>query len=60
MKRIVQHAVIRVITPQVVEYTCDFCGKVCGTRENPKTTGGEGHFCKKADCWSQSLWWAPS
>lgn len=53
MREIIQHAVIRVTQPQIVRYTCDFCGKVCGTRENPKKTwyrtgtGEESHYCKK-------------
>lgn len=55
MRRIVQHAIIKVIQPQIVEYTCDECGKVCGTRGNPKETwygtgpngGRESHYCKK-------------
>lgn len=64
-RRIVQHAVIKVIQPQIVEYTCDdpSCGKVCGTRENPKETwygtgpngGRVSHYCKKT-C---SPWTAP-
>jgi hypothetical protein len=37
-KEIIQHAIIRVVQRPVVRYTCDRCGKVCGTRENPKTT----------------------
>lgn len=54
-RRIVQHAIIKVVQPQIVEYTCDECGKVCGTRANPKETwtgmgreaGRESHYCKK-------------
>lgn len=38
MRVVVQKAVIKVITPQVVHYMCDFCGVRCGTRENPKQT----------------------
>lgn len=51
MRRIVQPAVIKVIQKQVVEYTCDKCGAVCGTRANPKQTwhgsNGAHHYCKK-------------
>ena len=52
VKEIVQHAIIRVIRPQIVRYTCDFCGQICGTRDNPKKTwyvagGGEKHYCMK-------------
>ena len=52
MKRIVQHAKIVTIQRQIVEYICDRCGKVCGTRENPKQTryasgSQEMHYCKK-------------
>jgi hypothetical protein len=51
VREIVQHAVIKVVQPQVIRYTCDFCGKVCGTRDNPKRTwykmGGESHYCKR-------------
>jgi len=51
-REVVQHAIIKVIQPQIVRYTCDRCGKVCGTRGNPKSTwhqmrtgGGENHYC---------------
>lgn len=53
MREIIQHAVIKVIKPQIVKYTCDFCHAVCGTRENPKSTwytagtGQEKHYCKR-------------
>lgn len=51
-REIIQHAVIRVVQRQIVRYTCDFCGQVCGTRANPKSTwyyagGGESHYCMK-------------
>jgi hypothetical protein len=56
----VQHAIIHVVQPQIVEYICDHCGRVCGTRENPKSTwyqvntvkqtGKDTHYCKKTDC----------
>ena len=60
MRKIVQKAVIKVITPEIVHYVCDFCGKRCGTRENPKQTwyrtspGHSMHYCKKTDCHSRS------
>lgn len=48
-KKIVQRAIIKVIQPQIVQYTCDRCGKVCGTKENRKTTwyssDREIHYC---------------
>jgi len=53
-KRIVQSAVIKVIQRQVAEYACDFCGKACGTRRNPKRTyyvmgsGEQQHYCLRA------------
>lgn len=59
VKRIVQHAVIRVVQRQVAEYTCDRCGAVCGTRQNPKSTwhvagtGQEAHYCLRT-CQPQS------
>jgi hypothetical protein len=54
VRTVVQKAVIQVITPQIVRYTCDFCGAVCGTRANPKETwhgsGRTWHYCKKTQC----------
>lgn len=51
MRKIVQHAIIKVVQPQIVRYTCDRCGKVCGTRENRKTTwvgaGPDAHYCER-------------
>lgn len=60
MRVIVQKAIIKVIQPQVVQYICDFCGQVCGTRENPKATwygpgDKETHYCKKTDCKEKQL-----
>jgi hypothetical protein len=52
-REIVQHAVIKVVRRQVVRYTCDFCFKVCGTRQNPKrtwyrpSTRTEMHYCMR-------------
>lgn len=50
-REIVQRAIIKVIQPQIVRYTCDRCGQVCGTRENRKKTwygsGVEFHYCEK-------------
>jgi hypothetical protein len=52
-REIIQHAVIAVIQPQVVRYTCDFCHRICGTRGNPKSTwyvAGTSevqHYCKR-------------
>jgi hypothetical protein len=54
VRTVVRKAVIQVITPQIVQYTCDFCSAVCGTRANPKETwtggGRTWHYCKKAGC----------
>lgn len=51
MRRVIQPAVIKIVQRQVVEYTCDKCGRVCGTKANPKTTwyrnGRESHRCKR-------------
>lgn len=51
MRRVVQKAIIQVVQRQIVEYTCDDCGSVCGTRANPKETwygrNGDKHYCKK-------------
>lgn len=38
MREIIQHAILKVVQPQIVRFTCDFCHSVCGTRENPKKT----------------------
>jgi len=51
-RMIVQHAIIKVVQPQIVRYTCDRCGAVCGTRENRKTTwvgagGPDLHYCMR-------------
>lgn len=50
-REIIQRAIIKVVQPQIVRYTCDRCGKVCGTRENRKTTwvglGPDRHYCEK-------------
>lgn len=63
MRVVVQKAVIKVVTPEIVHYVCDFCGERCGTRENPKQTwypiGQLGaskpkHYCKKTDCHGKS------
>lgn len=63
MRVVVQKAVIKVVTPEIVHYICDFCGERCGTRENPKNTwyrvgnaepGRSMHYCKKTDCHSKS------
>lgn len=55
MRRVVQTAIIKVVRPQVVEYTCDWCGEVCGTRANPKQTWtssgrADRHYCKRSQC----------
>ena len=52
MKIIKQKAIFKVVRPQIVEYICDKCGKVTGTRDNPKQTisvtdSGDCHYCKK-------------
>ena len=52
MRVIIQSRVVQVIQPEIVEYICDDCGAVCGTKENPKeeyfksTLGRNIHFCK--------------
>jgi len=58
MRVVTQKKIIRVIQPEVVEYRCDWCGKQCGTRANPKETwykSGERkatarHYCKWRGC----------
>lgn len=54
MKTIIQKAIVKVIQPQIVQYNCDECGDICGTRENPKETwygqGHESHYCKRKGC----------
>jgi hypothetical protein len=58
MRTVVQKAVIRVITREIIRFNCDYCGAVCGTRENYKqTVYGQGtvyHYCKKKGCWGAS------
>lgn len=53
---IVQRRVIIEILPEVIEFRCDHCDKVCGTMTNNKSTinipgGGKLYFCKKTYCW---------
>lgn len=58
MRVIIQKAIVKVIQPQKVEYYCDNCGNLCGTRENPKTTvytnGNQKHWCKKTCEWQET------
>ena len=58
MRRVVQTAIIKVVRPQIVEYICDWCGKVCGTRANPKETWtgsnrADTHWCMRTNCRDQ-------
>jgi hypothetical protein len=61
MRRVVQKAKLVTVQRQIVEYTCDFCGAVCGTRQNPKltlTTGSsqdDKHYCKRPNHWYASM-----
>ena len=49
MKKIIQKQIVKIIQPEIVEYTCDLCGEICGTDDNPKSTwnirGETKHFC---------------
>jgi hypothetical protein len=55
MRKVVQKAIVKVIVPEIVEYTCDYCHGMTGTRNNPMETwygsgdrsGQTFHYCKK-------------
>jgi hypothetical protein len=50
-RAVIRKAVYQRISKAIVEYTCETCGKVCGTRENPKETwyarGDSKYYCKR-------------
>jgi hypothetical protein len=64
-RKVIQKAIYQVIQPAVYQYTCDSCGKVCGTKDNPKQTlygrGSKSYYCKRTcspfGCRGQS--WSP-
>lgn len=51
MRIVVQKRIVQVIQQEIVQYKCDRCGTVCGTKENKKETwysrGKSKHYCKK-------------
>ena len=63
MRVVVQKAVIKVVTPEIVYFKCDFCGKRCGVKGNPKEiwypigqlgSSKPKHYCKKTNCHAKS------
>jgi hypothetical protein len=50
-RAVIRKAVYQRISPAIVEYTCETCGKACGTGENPKETwyarGDSKYYCKR-------------
>ena len=51
MRIVIQSRIVQVISPEIVQYRCDRCGAVCGTKQNNKETwygkGKSKHYCKK-------------
>lgn len=53
MRKVLQKKIVKVLQPEIVEYICDDCGAVCGTKDNPmekyysSNRGRTIHFCKK-------------
>jgi hypothetical protein len=52
MRKVIQKEIVKVVQPEIVEYICDDCGAVCGTKENPmekyysQNRGRYIHLCK--------------
>lgn len=51
--KVVQPEIVEVLQPEIIEYTCDDCGAVIGTKENPKVEyysenrGRDVHLCQE-------------
>jgi hypothetical protein len=56
---VVQPRIVKEIQKEVIRFDCDFCGKECGTRANPKQIIDRGrekfYYCKKSGCWHKAI-----
>lgn len=57
MKTVVQKAIVEIIQPRIVKYTCDLCGRLLGKgnrKQTVYTPDGEKHYCMNTCAWGEA------